>query len=369
MIDLIKIYFRNIKNKFPQIIILASVFLFALLVLLIYNFYKKTFNSSVINALNNRELVVINENLDKKNEDSLKEIKKIDGVFDCNIRYYSISLFEAKEEYMFQFDYLIKEEIIIKSGKNIDELLNGEIILPSNLVSEYSIDDKINFYSKDKEKEYSFTVAGFYIDELGNNKIYISKEYLLKLSNELDIELPDNKYTVIVDDYDNLENVILKLEERGYSANLYDRSGIDKINSYMKVFTTLKIMIAILLVISVFILSILLNNIISTENKDISIMKLSGYKKHQILSTIFFRILVLILIVLGFIFIFYNFIYIIVLLLNFNNSFCNFFVNNYLSSLLSLILIFGIYVIVSFISCIIFSYKINRVSLIDLFKE
>lgn len=368
MKELIFIYYRNYKKRLPQFLILTILILFIMMITIIFNYNNHVYTKNIVNSLNNRELVAIGNDNVEDIENILKEIKKINHIKDVYIKYPVVSLTNELEE-RFEFIYRSKYEIKIENMKNIENLLENEIIVPSEFWNNYENTEKLlNF--KSEKGNYYFKVFGVYSSsENKENQIFVSENLMKNILKQEEISIPKKTFTIIIDDFENLESVASSLENKGYSVNLNDSSGLLKINAYKELLNILQIIIIVLLIISFFIIFIILKNMIMTENKDISILKVCGYKKIQILKILFFRVLILIFLVLCTILILYNFIYIFTIISQIKVSFFEFYKLHYWLNLKSISINFLIIFVIVVISCLVVSKQIHKISLMLLFKE
>lgn len=278
-----------LRNRKLFLYIIIVTIIICMLIMIIYskNMIDLSYKNNIENSIKNRTVFVSSN----KNNIETKDIKDMKHVND--IQYVLESLPIEVKGCVFTLttnNLLDKNEII--SGKEIDND-NLEVILPNQVIKEYDISNMIEL--KYEDISINVQVVGTYKDNLNKNRIYVSKKVInefVKYKQEL---LNKKICLVEIDEYKNVENFILDIEEKGYNANIYDTSGLNDIKTYQNISIVLNIVICITILSTYVILSIIMNSIIDDEKMDLAILKTVGYKNKIIARIIFYRILIIIL--------------------------------------------------------------------------
>lgn len=271
MINFIRI--ANQKSKKYYIVYLAFLLTFIILISS-YCYINNVYKYTVKNRLQNRVLNVVNNNEENKIKKTISKIQHIDSVYPF---YVNISMFSPNnEKYIFNYyDYEVK----LINGDVISNLKENEIIIPNTL--NYKPKDELIVYFN--KKQYKFKVVGIYNSKtIGTNDIFTSETFMKKHSTDFN----EKYWNVIIDDYDNLDKVIKKLQSKNFDVSLKDDSGIKDINIYK---LSLKIFLfgeVILFMFIIYIMGIIIKDIINNNNSDIAILKTCGFHNSTILKII-----------------------------------------------------------------------------------
>lgn len=282
-------FFRNKK-----LYIYISFIVIMVSVLIVMFNYKNgidfIYKSEVENNVKNRTLFISNSNGNDINIHDIKLIKYIDKVeymmepimVDINGKMVSL-----KSGIMLNSTKIIK-------GENIDND-NIEIIIPDSLqLGKNTLDTYIEI--KYNKLTFSAKIVGIYEDKTNQNCIYVSQKIINNLKSYDENAVSSNSCIAIVNEYKNVENVIQTLSKYEYNGNLLDTSGLNDIKTYKDISIILAVSIFIIVFLIYITLSIIINNIINDERKDIAILKAVGYKNIHLVKIVFYRILILSLI-------------------------------------------------------------------------
>lgn len=188
----------------------------------------------------------------------------------------------------------IEEFPKVENGINIqgETKSEPEIIIPDTLGEKLQIHLDSYIELKYENLIIKAKVVGIYEELLSDNYIYMDYETIKTILTNNNKNII-NKISVLalIDKYENIDEVINELQENGYSSNLYDTSGLSEINTCQTIFNILNIFIFLMITLTYFLLSIIINNIINDERKDIAILKAIGYNNKKIIQIIFFRII------------------------------------------------------------------------------
>ena len=362
------------KNKKLKIYIIAISITFGIIISAIYSLYlfNEVYSDKIKNNIKNRVLYAGKTEI---SQNDIEDIRKIDGVEDVYRILANASLnFENDGITILTKSTSIKEIPSIAEGTGFTDDKEVQVIFPSkiNSMNDQSIDlhDYIGKYVDFYADEFSIRakVCGIYDVKNSECAMYINEEFRQKLIEFNPAFESSKSVNIIVDDYENVNNVIDTLKSLKYSSNLNDTSGQIEVK-YYNIAKALIIIILLFTVVFTYIsITIIINGIISDEFMDIAILKAIGYKIKQISKILKYRILAIIGIstVIGIILsiIFNQLIFKII-----NYKLGSVLINKYnIYALIVLLFVFGIYIIV-ILSTIIIRIKIKKVNTIELLKE
>ncbi len=271
--------FRNKKRYILYTTLIMLIFILCFILCINYNYYNYQINYIIGGKEINRGLVLYYEN--EKIQNLVNEIKYIDS--------FSPLYNEAKIKYngkVYKINSNFQKNIIY--GKNIekdDELIISMLFFKNMGLEESDIGNtSINLLLKGKN--YKFLIVG--VTDDNHCHFYINND-----SVENILELCPSKYYLLVNSYNNVSKVIKSLTDKDYFVEYYDSGGlyeIEDVQSAKKTYLYLCLLIIICLMI--FFKSII-NNIVTSETKNISLYKAIGFKNKYIKNIIIKRIAII----------------------------------------------------------------------------
>ncbi len=278
---------------------------------------------------------------EKDYNDVIKELNKIEEVK----HYYPIKEVVIDD---FVFSYRDKAFIELVDGHNIK---NDNEILVSNLLSEYQIGDKLIVNNQEYKivgiyESSKYNIANAYDGSLTSMLCSYNVYYnYLDLSNIKEV-------MVLADDYDNLNELISKLDD--YGIGVYDQNN-NILNHYRNLCTNAEILKNILILFeTLFIVAITL--IVLHDNIfDYAIMRALGYSNIHLLKIVLMELSLILTIsfVISFI--------ISLILLILPISFLNF-------NLISILYVLGLLITGTVLVSIIVIFYLGRISIIKILK-
>ena len=253
--------FRKANTYFLVLIIIICFFTCSLFYYLnIYNQHKitKTINDNV----QNRKITIFEKEIDKERIEDIEHVKLV-------LENYYNSTIEYNDQELSISNILLYDESIRK--ENV-------VIVPKSL--NLKINDTI------KIKNDTFTI----IDYTDKNTIYMSSNDIEKIKDN-----NDKNYIVIVDDYNNSNEVFKKIKKLNLEASVgvLDTRKVDNIKKVIErvsIFNNIVIIISIVLIIEIYLY------IFKEELKNISLLKILGYKNSIINFKLFLYTLNILLI-------------------------------------------------------------------------
>ena len=229
--------FRKANTYFLVLIIIICFFTCSLFYYLnIYNQHKitKTINDNV----QNRKITIFEKEIDKERIEDIEHVKLV-------LENYYNSTIEYNDQELSISNILLYDESIRK--ENV-------VIVPKSL--NLKINDTI------KIKNDTFTI----IDYTDKNTIYMSSNDIEKIKDN-----NDKNYIVIVDDYNNSNEVFKKIKKLNLEASVgvLDTRKVDNIKKVMErisIFNNIVIIISIVLIIEIYLY------IFKEELKNISLL-------------------------------------------------------------------------------------------------
>lgn len=252
---------------------------------------NNVFKDEIENNIKNR-IIYINkdeQNLELKN---IKEINNKIQKLQYNIPPIRVSINNSYEANI-KTGY-IEEFPKIEKGRNIqvENKTEPEIIVPDTLEEKLQIQLDSYIELKYEDIIIKAKVVGTYEELISDNYIYMDYETIKTiLTNNNKNIINMTSCLALIDKYENIDEVLNDLQNNGYSSNLYDTSGLSEINTCQTIFNILNVFIFLMIVLTYFLLSIIITNIINDEKKDIAILKAIGYNNKNIIQIIFFRII------------------------------------------------------------------------------
>lgn len=283
MILIIYNTFRDYKKYLLFTLLIMLSFLLMFIFLSIYDYYDYQINHVVGNKEINRGLLV----------DILSDTNpiKVFNELDYIENYYPI----YNNEYViynnkyYQVNYKFNSNDI-KFGKST--LSNNEIIisyytfLNFNL-NENDIGNKV-FTVTYNNKKYDLLLVGV----VNNNK----SQFYISLSDMENIfSLVPNEYYVLIDKYTNINKAENEFSKLGYYADIYDTTGYNEINQIKNIQKNYVYMLVGMIIISCIFINNIINNIISSEYKNIAILKAIGYRNRKIQNILLIILICLII--------------------------------------------------------------------------
>lgn len=270
MTNIIRI--TNKKNKKYYIVYLTFLLTFIIMIAC-YCYINNVYKYTVKNRLQNRVLNVMNYKNIKGLEKKISNISHIKAFYHG---YTNIVMFsDDNQKYLFNY-YNYKVDLL--DGKETTELTGNNIIIPDSL--NYK-NNKLTAYLNGEK--YDFNIIGIYNSKtVGSNDIFASETFMKNNS----VDYNENYWNVIVDDYDNLNQVIKRLQKIKLDAALKDDTGIKNINIYKLCLNMFSFGELFLLIFSIYIMLIIIKDIINSNNKDIAILKTCGFHNSTILNII-----------------------------------------------------------------------------------
>lgn len=234
------------------------------------------------NGMKNKYEQIKSENIDhsyiniksnKGYDNIINDLKKIDKVKN----YYSLEYLQIDDKYII---YVDNNLINLSSGKYVIE--EDEILVPYQYDKEIGDSISLNI----DNKLYLFTIVGKYkinnlrfsIEHQINEPFIVSHKFISNFINKNSI----NEFVIIVEDYEYVDQVIVKLQEySGYDISIYDANKV-LIERY-KTFSNIISMLSLIIMIFSSILIIITNCFIYYDNKnDVAILRSIGYSSNKI---------------------------------------------------------------------------------------
>lgn len=301
-----KIMFNNFirkKNFYIYLLIITACIVF--LTLTITMFYS-VFNivSKKNNDIKNRQLIISTYD---NYEVVYQRLNKINGVYGIYNFVHEINgTLTIQDKFNIKIDSSVLnsvENIIL--GKDFDKNDKNSVILPSKLMinnQEVSLQEFLNrnitlsINIGDKTIDYFGTVIGIY-DESDNkrNVLYIPYDDLVEiLYSDMDEIEKINAYIIISEENYNIEKLINEIKSTGYDATIYDVNSQKEVRILNTITDLFFVMIIIIIFIIYIVFKTIIGNLISDDEKDISIMKSIGYSNLKLLYIYLFNIFILI---------------------------------------------------------------------------
>ena len=352
------------KKNFKLYILSLSIcitFIF-LLALFFYNIFILVSNKE--NNIINRNLIISTTddiNIVKDNLQDIKEIKQIyksvpsiEGFVNINNQNISIQLFSGNDE---QYP-----DVII--GKKLTMYNKNKIILPNILtINNNNVSSKdmigktialkvnINNHIITKDME----VIGIYKSDKTTNIVYTSYQDLAEIFFSNQEQEIYNSYNIIINKNTSVSDVINKIQDKGYNVTLYDNS-LQRETNILKIIKNISCITIFFLFIFTFIITYsIIKSILTGEKKDIAILKSVGYQNINLFLILFSNTL---------------FLTIISFIISFLIIICNTFQLLIIKTLPFswLIILFIIFIILSFLVNTFLIGKIKKISPITIFE-
>ena len=301
-----KIMFNNFirkKNFYIYLLIITACIVF--LTLTITMFYS-VFNivSKKNNDIKNRQLIISTYDNYEVVYQRLNKINGVYGIYNFVHEINGTLTIQDKFNIKINSSVLNSVENIIL-GKDFDKNDKNSVILPSKLMinnQEVSLQEFLNknitlsINIGDKTIDYFGTVIGIY-DESDNkrNVLYIPYDDLVEiLYSDMDEIEKINAYIIISEENYNIEKLINEIKSTGYDATIYDVNSQKEVRILNTITDLFFVMIIIIIFIIYIVFKTIIGNLISDDEKDISIMKSIGYSNLKLLYIYLFNIFILI---------------------------------------------------------------------------
>lgn len=275
------IIFNAFRDKKKYLIFLSLfVFLISILLTLLINY--KYYDYQIYEVVGKKERNRIIE-LNTKDISILKEINHIDYYYPL---YSNQKL--ILEEQTYTINAYHNENIIYGRSINASNEIIISKLLPKSL--NLKVTDLINkeINVKINNTDYKFLIVG--VTDNNASQFYINDNELQVMYN-----LNSNRYYIVIDKYINVNKTINKLIDKGYNASLYDTTDlkeIEELNNIKRNYIYFGVLI--ILIITVFLINII-KNLIHTENKNLALLKILGFKSSKIKNIILIRLILIIL--------------------------------------------------------------------------
>ena len=255
--------------KFALSIFSIAIFMFLISICLkngIQNRYKQIKNENI-----DHNYIIIKS--DKDYDSMINDLKKVDGIK----KYYPFEYLKIDDKYIIYAD---NDLINLSDGNYILE--DDEILVPY----QYSKEIGDNISLSINNKLYSFTIVGKYkpsnfrfsIEYEIYEPFIVSNKFIDNQINKSSL----NEIVVCVEDYEDVNKFISKLQEYGeYDISIYDanKTFIERYKSFSNIIS----MLSLVLIIFSGILVVIINCFIFYDNKtDIAILRSIGYSNGKI---------------------------------------------------------------------------------------
>ena len=199
------------------------------------------------------------------------------------------------EEYDIKCAINNKEFKVLNNEMNLDVTIGNkkttydEALITSDLMEEnYKVGDYFEIVINNKN--YKFKCVGVVNNDY--QKIYINDSKLKDIATEQNYT--PLYYRILVKKYSQVDIVIKELENKGYYATLENITEQEEINILKNIKNYADIITIIVFVILIIIIFNVLKIIYLNEEKNIAILKISGYKNIIILFIILIRVFIII---------------------------------------------------------------------------
>lgn len=366
-------FFR--KKKLLIYIITISV-TFGLIISVIYDMYKlnNIYYYKIKNNIKNRVLSVTSSN-GKILDTDINYISSLGGVNNAYLELNDFSInIEGGES--FTVKYISNEEIVeLLENNSMESKEELQVILPYRILNsngEYKyfenlIGKNMNFFINDSIT-INAQVTGVYNPKNYENYVYVNEAFKYFLENYDLSSINDNYIKVVVRDYNDVDSIINTLVDKGYNADIMDKSGQTDIKIYNMAKSIILLIIVFITIFTYISITIIVNGIISGEKMDIAILKAIGYKEKQIHKIMKLRIVAIIIVstILGAI-ISLGIIQLISYIIYYK---LNILINiNLVEYILLMLIFFGIIFFITCVSLKINNIKIKRINIIELIKN
>lgn len=366
-------YKNFFKSKKMLLYIISISITFGLVISIVYcmTLLNDVLGEKIKNNIVNRVLFVSSDNF------SDSDLEKVNGLDNIDIAYKAIVVgtnANLNKQYNLNLTYCMPEEIQdVNKGTLFDGQTDYQVIIPNYVYDRTGARiDISSCLGKDVDvsiDNINVTARVVGIQDKYSNFLYINealKNYIVSVNNKLEAK---TYFTVIVDDYKNVDLVIEKLRnDFGYSANLSNSSGQSDIKLYNLAYYLVIAILVLAVVFNYVSISIIISGIIHDETMDIAIFKAIGYKIKDIYKIMKYRILAIIgisIVISTFISIVIN--QVIKFILKYKLDIT---IKDNYSMFLVILLLFIIFIyILSVISVKINNSKIKKVNTIELLKE
>ncbi len=286
---------QSIKNQKYTKLYLITISILILSILLVFkfqNYINKTAIDELKNNVINRKLELVYINNDNSSiNDLINKIKKIETIIDLYPIYPTVSC-----DYNENYKIFLQYENILELPKTINkrklEDSNNEIIIPTSINNDLKSID-LNCIIDSENKTITLDVIDYYKQESDLNIAFVSKNVMNILTENHEF---GKKFYAIVDDYDNLDNTIIKLDNIGFSSDIVNSLSNLELNNYFRLSKTINFGIYILYCLIIVILFVIIKYYMYDEKNNIAILKTLGYSTFIITFIMITRFLVLILI-------------------------------------------------------------------------
>ena len=282
-------FFRQ-KQLFLYILSIAIIIGVLMVIFAYRESLEEKYTSEIENNIINRTIFVSKDNsnaLNIKDIADIENIEKVEYVFD------TISVNILKDKYNLQSSILLDENQIIEGRFCKDDKI--EIVIPD------SFENSKDLLGKSIDVEYhgfvlNIEVVGIYRDPTKQGYCYISQSAIQEFMQFDKNIINLSACLIVIDNYNNLENIIQKIESKDLNANLYNTNGLNDIKTYKNISVILDVLIVFIILFTYATLIIIVSNILSNERKDIAILKALGYNQLHIIKIIFYRLFSIMLI-------------------------------------------------------------------------
>lgn len=349
MIQILKSKFRNkTEISFSLLIILISSLL---IIISLYTlaYYKYSISKKADTSIENRTLNIFIQN--DLTEEQIYILENNDHITNIYENYTNWHLKYKENEFNPQNFNLSK----ITFSTELNNLKDNEAIISKQIANKYNlnIDDKIKF-----NKKYDITISAI-VNEIKSHYIYFNYNTYKKLAIEENAIL--NKVLIVIDKYKNIDSIIENLTKYNIEAEKQETTNLE-IKKMEEIITNINYGIYFIIFINIILIIFIFRYLIKAEYKNNALLKLLGYKNIHISYLIIIYLLLICLLTF-----FINLI--IYLPLKFILDLLNIFTLTYKEYLIININISFLYIIISFISFIITTFKLNKSDALYIIEE
>lgn len=349
------LFIKSAYFKKKTIIFYILIFLLinlSLIGLNIVNYYVKSQITIIKNKVENREIYV-----------KINDYPDVEYIIKKNIekkyKYFSPYFTTLNNLYIIKINPGITETIPkIVLGRNL-KIQKEEIVLPDIIMTDTGKKSTKSLYNKyinikiiddNIEKECKLKVVGLYRFQ-GFNDAYISQKVI-----ENNFKQTKEEYIFIAKKNLDVNKIVKQLSDKNI-ANLYNESTQNELNVYNNIKNYIQPIFILFLILDIFVISLIMNDIIKSTQLDIGLLKVVGYNSKKIMYNLSLGLL--------FIFLFpllvsTTFISIIIAFL---------FKLQYINLLVIIMKITVINIILIFVNCFLYIKKIKKISLIELLRD
>ena len=268
-------FFRNKSKSFLFITLFIISFIMMLMLISSKEYYQYVLDNGIGSQIDNRKLLVLNNDDFPKNLDKNNYIKDYYPNTNINCEF---------NDDKFLLQHLTEAELNLISGKYI--LKKNQIIVPKELES--YLNNYINI--KVSNDEYTLQVVG--ISDI--DRIVISKDFINELIENLNLDI--EYYIVISNNYSDIKKIVDSFDQNGYISFLANDKSLSEYNELAKFIDMLNIFIYILIIFDFVFIIYIIKSILNIEKREIAILKAIGFSNLKVNFIIITRILLIILI-------------------------------------------------------------------------